>query len=82
MSAVTITTPSGFYVKGRIRNGQFAPESGILGEGDFAANGQNGWIELATGKFYPMHTAKTPMSPYVEGHMTDFGFVPSSREIK
>lgn len=74
--------PNSFYIRGRVHNGQFVPESTVLGEGEFEVIGQNGWLEIKIGKFYPAHTAQAPISPYVEGHMTDYGFVPSRREIK
>ena len=74
--------PGSFHVRGHIEDGKFIPEGKVLGEGTLEAKGQVGWLELTSGKFYPMHTMQSPISPYVDGVMTDNGFVPSSREIR
>lgn len=79
-----ISFGAGFYVRGQKRDGNFLPEGEVQGDGELATSGsgQPGWMELSTGQFYPMHTAKTPISPYVNGFRTDHGFVPSTREIR
>lgn len=74
--------PGSFYVQGRVKDGHFVPESGVLGEGQFAAEGTRGWLELTTGQFHPDHAMRTPESPYIKGVLTKNGFVPSSREVK
>jgi len=76
--------PSGFFVKGQIREQQFVPVGNeIIGDGNLAeaGHGMPGWYELNNGKFYAMQTARAPTSPYVNGFMTSEGFLPSSRQI-
>jgi hypothetical protein len=74
-------SPATFHVRGRMIDGKFKPEGEVLGEGSFEVEGQAGWMELSSGKFYPFHAARSPTSPYVKGHMTQQGFVPSTREV-
>lgn len=74
--------PSSFYVSGYVKDGRFVAETKVLGEGEMATDGQRGWLELTSGKFYAMHTAQAPVSPYVDGAMTQNGFVPSTRDVK
>lgn len=71
----------GFYVRGHLSDKTFVAESEVLGDGEFGKSGQPGWIELSDGKYYPMHTARAPRSPYVKGFMTQSGFKPQSREV-
>ena len=79
--SATRNTPTGFYVRGHMEDGQFVPEGKILGDGSLDVEGRAGWMELPSGKFFPFHAAKSPKSPYVKGHMTPNGFVPSTREL-
>jgi len=74
--------PTGFYVRGHMQGDQFVAESEVLGDGELGSTGQPGWLELSNGKFFPMHTAMSPHSPYVRGYMTSHGFVPSTRELR
>lgn len=74
--------PSGFYVVGVLSQGLFVPKSDVLGEGDFASQGQAGWLELASGKFYSLQTGRAPQSPYINGFLAGAGFVPSSTQIR
>ena len=71
----------GFYVRGHLSDKTFVATSEVLGDGEFGNSGQPGWIELSDGKYYPMHTARSPRSPYVKGFMTPDGFKPQSREV-
>ena len=80
----TNLTPSSFYVAGHVSDKHFVPDGRqIIGDGHLAeaGHGMPGWYELGSGNFYPMQTARSPTSPYINGFMTSEGFMPSSREI-
>lgn len=73
---------AGFYVVGRLVNGQFVPEGPVQGVGRLAETGQAGWLELADGSCHPMQTGRPPRRPYVEGVCHDTGgLTPSSRAV-
>ena len=74
--------PSSFYVGGYEKDGTFVAETNVLGEGELIMQGRRGWLELSSGNFHSMHAAQSPISPYVDGVMTENGFVPSTREVK
>jgi hypothetical protein len=74
--------PSSFYVAGHILNGAFAPDSGVLGDGAFEAQGTKGWLELANGRFHSDLEGVGRTSPFVFGVKTSQGFVPSSRKVE
>ncbi len=76
--------PKTFYVKGRMENGQFIvdTQSGVQGDGDLNISGRPGWLEIGGGQFFSQETGKAPTSPYVNGYMTDEGFMPSSKAIR
>lgn len=75
--------PSGLYIEGFLDADRFVPTGRqIEGDGPIGhAEGTPGWMELATGQFFGAMTARAPARPYVEGTMTEEGFVPSSRDI-
>lgn len=73
--------PSSFYVKGHLENGRFIVESQVLGAGQLASSGRPGWMELPSGEFFSQEVMRGVISPYVNGFMTNNGFVPSSREV-
>ncbi len=74
--------PSGLYVKGVVEAGRFVPEGEILGEGQLAAEGAAGWLELLDGNFYSEEAGREPMRPYVEGAMDIDGvFRPTTRRV-
>ena len=76
------TAPHGFHVVGRMDRGSFIPDGEVRGGGELSlGGGQPGWLELSTGQFHPMQAARAPVRPYVQGMITDAGFVPSSRVI-
>ena len=74
--------PKTFYVKGHVDGGHFVAEGDVQGDGSFASAGRPGWIEIPSGQFYSMETARGVVSPYVNGYMTDGGFVPSSKMVR
>src|SRR5688572_8196119 len=75
--------PKTFYVKGHVSQERFVPASQVMGEGNLDSKaGAPGWLELGTGHFYSMQTARAPKSPFVRGHMTKSGFTPSSRLVE
>lgn len=75
-------TPQTFYVKGHMDRSRFVPESQVMGEGSLELQtGTPGWLELDTGHFYPMQTARAPVSPYIKGNMTTQGFIPANRQV-
>lgn len=73
--------PAGFYVEGFLEGEIFVPKGQILGSGSFGQSGQPGWVELSNQQFFPEQTGRAPISPYIEGFMTDDNFLPSSRLI-
>lgn len=77
------TKPAGLYVTGHLADQGFVPTGRTIeGEGKVGdAEGTPGWMELLTGQFFGAMTARAPGRPYVEGTMTDEGFVPSSRDV-
>ena len=81
MCKVNAKEPTSFFLKGRVHNGNFLPQSEILGSEPLAHDGTKGWLELESGKFYTTQTPRSPKSPYVNGFMTDEGFVPDSKQI-
>ncbi len=73
--------PKGLYIEGAVQDGAFVPSSDVLGDGAVGAPGHPGYLELATGSFMRAEEARTPVAPYVEGAMTEQGFVPGSRKV-
>lgn len=79
---VVATAPGGLHVRGATQGGVFTPEGDVLGEGPLGDAGQAGWLELASGQFFPDFTARPPFPPYVRGYRTPQGeFRPSSRTV-
>lgn len=79
---VVAAAPSGLHVRGSLQGGAFAPEGDVLGEGPLGDAGQPGWLELASGQFFPDFTARPPFPPYLRGFKTPQGeFRPSSRTV-
>ncbi len=76
--------PKILYVKGHMENGYFIVDvkSGVQGDGQLSQSGRQGWLEIGSGEFFPDETGKAPISPYVNGHMTNEGFIPSSKAIR
>lgn len=74
-------TPEGFYIKGLIESGEFVPKSPVLGNGELSEKGRYGWLELGSREFFPMESDKRATTPFVKGHMTQKGFVPSLRDV-
>lgn len=76
---------AGLYLEGTREAGAFAPTSDVQGEaadaGQPAQRGQPGYLELSTMRFMAAQEARAPVAPYVEGEMTEQGFVPSSRKV-
>lgn len=70
-----------FYVKGHFEGDRFVAASQILSDAPLSTQGTPGWFELSTQHFYSQQTAQAPVSPYVIGHMTPKGFVPSKKDI-
>jgi hypothetical protein len=75
-------TPKTFYVVGHIEDGRFMADSDVKGDGELGQSGRPGWLEIPTGQFYSQETPRAVMSPYVNGYMTDAGFVPSSTRVR
>lgn len=74
--------PSGLFLRGTIKDGVFAPEGAIEGDGEFGDAGQPGWMELADGSFHGDQTSRPPFPPYVRGYLTKSGeFRPLSRKV-
>lgn len=73
--------PKGLHLKLDVKNGQLHTNPSLEGHGDLANAGTPGWFEIGAGKFFPMQTAKSPTSPYLEGYLTDKGFVPNSKRV-
>jgi len=71
-------TPGGLYVKGKMDGGRFVPSGGVMGTRPADEDGTPGWLELSDGKFYPAQTARAPAQPFLEGKMTQSGFVPAA----
>jgi hypothetical protein len=76
--------PETLYVKGSMENGQFIVDvkNGVQGDGPLSQSGRQGWLEICSGEFFPDETGKAPVSPYVNGYMTNEGFIPSSKIIR
>lgn len=81
VSLKTKNTPQEFYVIGNIVDNTFVPTSKVLGQGELATTGRKGWLELNSKKFFPEETANRAITPFIQGYMTETGFIPSSREI-
>ncbi|MBN2358037.1 MAG: hypothetical protein JXR83_01200 [Deltaproteobacteria bacterium] len=78
----TSEPPPGLYLVGKFRDGLFAPEGAILGDGAFGDAGQPGWMEISDGSFHGDQTSRPPFPPYVRGYMTKGGeFRPLSRRV-
>ena len=73
--------PGGFYVLVKQVEGGYEAVSEVKGQGEFAEAGRQGWLELRPMSFVPAQTARPPVQPYIEGVMTDQGFVPSSADV-
>jgi hypothetical protein len=73
--------PAGLYVEGTVIRGRFVARGDVQGAGELGREGHPGWVELSTGRFTPAETAVAPTPPYVEGTLTDAGFVPGSRVV-
>ena len=72
----------GFFVRGKVRDGNFVPSGDVRGHGKLATTGHPGWIELYDGSFYGDETAHQPRRPYVRGYKDPSGkFLPSSRNV-
>lgn len=73
----------GFFVEGTARDGLFAPQGDIRGEGELGSDGHPGWLELVDASFHGDETGRAPFVPYVRGFMDEDGvFRPASREIQ
>lgn len=75
------TNPQQLFLRVDVRDGQLQADPRIEGETELTATGTPGWYELGAQKFFPMQTAKSPVSPYLEGFLSENGFVPSSRRV-
>lgn len=73
--------PQDFYITGTIIDGNFVVNGKIQGTGSLGAAGRKGWLELNTNEFFPEESGRRAISPFVQGYMTDNGFVPSTREV-
>jgi hypothetical protein len=73
--------PIGLYAAGDMQGDRFAPAGDIEGDGPIGAGGDEGWLDLATGKFIAKSEPEPP-PPSIAGHMTPSGFSPSSRKIR
>jgi hypothetical protein len=72
---VVTEPPPGLFIRGTMQDEGFVPEGGIEGTGEVAREGSGtpGWVELATGVFYMMATAKAMEAPYLEGVLGEDG---------
>jgi hypothetical protein len=73
--------PPDLHVEGTLDRGRFVPRGPVIGDGVIGASGHPGWVQLSTGAFVPAESAVAPVPPFVEGVMTDAGFVPASRDV-
>ena len=75
--------PTGLFVRGtRGPDGSFVPGAVVEGTAPTTADaGHPGYLELSLLRFMGAEEARKPVPPYVEGRMTDAGFVPSSRTV-
>jgi hypothetical protein len=72
---------TGLHVRGILDGDRFTPVGDVDGEGDLGGAGAPGWLELSDGSFHGEQTGRPPFPPYVEGAMTDNGFVPNTRTV-
>ena len=79
----TTEIPKGFYIKGAMAGGKFAPSSGVLGIDDLATSGgRYGWLELNSQQFFPMESDQEAQTPFVKGYLSQTKtFLPSHREV-
>jgi hypothetical protein len=82
ISATSNQAPGSFYIRGKLQNGTFLPQSEVLGDGDLKKEGQKGWLELSSRRFFTETASQMKQTPYVVGYITSNGFVPDSRELK
>ena len=78
---ISDTPPSSFHIRGHFSDGRFIVDSQILGANTLASSGRPGWMEIPSGQFYSQETMRGVTPPYINGYMTEKGFVPSSREV-
>ncbi len=76
------TTPGGEYVRGSVIEGEFVPDGDVEGRPAATSDGgRPGYLELGPGTFMGQQEARKPRPPYLEGRLTDEGFIPSSRSV-
>lgn len=75
------TNPQQLFLRVNVKGGRVVTDPRIEGEADLPAQGTPGWYELGARKFFPTQTAKSPASPFLEGFLTENGFVPSTRQV-
>ena len=69
------------FLQVSVKEGRVQADPRVQGEAELQSEGTPGWYELGAQKFFPMQTAKAPASPYLEGFLTDSGFIPSARRV-
>ena len=74
-------SPASFHIKGHFSGGRFIVESQVLGSGILASSGRPGWMEIPSGQFYSQEVMRGQTPPYINGYMTEEGFIPSSRQV-
>lgn len=72
--------PIGLYAAGTMEGERFLPGGDIEGQGPIGESGNEGWLDLATGKFIAKGEPQPP-PPFIEGAMTPSGFSPKSRKV-
>ncbi|MCA9552360.1 MAG: hypothetical protein KC933_20160 [Myxococcales bacterium] len=79
---VTEDIPDGLYVTGvQDGEGRFVPTGQVEGDGPIADMDAVGRLELSTTRYTDTLDDHPPARPYVEGALTDDGFIPCSRTV-
>ena len=77
--------PSGCFVRGAVGyDGLFVPAGDeiVCDAPAPPADALPGYLELSTMRFMGASEGRAPVPPYVEGRITDAGFVPTAKKIR